>query len=339
VGANPSVAVALENVRRELNLPAIAHHHDFYWERGDDKTLTCKAAIEVAQNYLPPVDANIRHVVINSLAQTELLKRKGVKARIVPNIFDFEAPPWKKDEYNKDFRVAIGLQENDLCILLATRIVPRKGIELAIDVTHEIAARRNRLEENGLFNGRPFTQENRIILVLAGYARDDDTGAYVRKLKEKAAADGVELLFIEEWVASERSRVNGHKIYSLWDAYVFADLVTYPSLWEGWGNQFLEAVRAELPIVLFEYPVYRADIHDKGFEVISLGTEVAGRDSAGLARVPDMTIQKAAGQALNVLKDPVARQRMVQTNLELGRRYYSMKTLRKFLKDEINNEQ
>jgi len=337
VGASPSAAVALENVRRELKLPAIAHHHDFYWERGDGKTLTCAAAIEVAENYLPPVDTNIRHVVINSLAQAELQKRKGVKARIIPNIFDFEAPPWKKDEYNRGFRADIGLQENDLLILQATRIVPRKGIELAIDVTRAIAAQQHKLEESGLFDGRPFTPDSRIVLVLAGYARDDDTGAYVRKLKERASADSVELLFIEEWIASERGSTNAHKIFSLWDAYVFADLVTYPSLWEGWGNQFLEAVRAELPIVLFEYPVYRADIQDKGFEVISLGAELIGRDPAGLARVSDAVITRAADEVLKMLTDLAARQTMVQKNLELGKRYYSMNTLRKFLEEEIQS--
>jgi hypothetical protein len=52
-----------------------------------------------------------------------------------------------------------------------------------------------------------------------------------------------------------------------------------------------------------------------------------------------MTIQKAAGQALNVLKDPVARQRMVKKNLKLGQRYYSLNTLRSILENEINNEQ
>jgi len=335
VGKSPSLAIALENIRRELNLPAIAHHHDFYWERGDDKTLTCTAAIEVAKNYLPPIDANIRHVVINSLAQAELMKRKGVKARAVPNIFDFEAPSWEKDEYNREFRAAIGLQENDLLILQATRIVPRKGIELAIDVTREIAIQRHKLDENGLFDGRPFSQDSRIVLVLAGYARDDETGVYVRKLKEKALTEGVELLFIEERIASERGSTNAHKIYSLWDAYVFSDLVTYPSLWEGWGNQFLEAVRAELPIVLFEYPVYRADIRDKGFEVISLGAEVAGHDSAGLVQVQEAIIQRTADEALSVLTDSVMRQRMVKKNLALGQHYYSMNTLRNFLEEEI----
>ena len=43
-----------------------------------------------------------------------------------------------------------------------------------------------------------------------------------------------------------------------------SDFVTYPSLWEGWGNQLLEALRARLPLMLFEYPVYQADIKSKG---------------------------------------------------------------------------
>ncbi|NOY99462.1 MAG: glycosyltransferase family 4 protein [Chloroflexi bacterium] len=336
VGTNPGVAVALEKVRREFDLPALAHHHDFYWERGDDRTLTCAAAAELAENYLPPRDPKIRHVVINSLAQANLAERKGVAATIIPNVFDFDAPAWEKDEYNKDFREAIGLTDSDLLILQATRVVARKGIELAIDLTKAIAARRRSLEATGLHDGRPFTAENRIVLVLAGYTRDDVAGEYVSKLKEKAEAEGVELLFIEEWIANEREVIAGRKIYTLWDSYVFADLVTYPSLWEGWGNQFLEAVRAELPIVIFEYPVYRADIGDKGFAVISLGFQIQRRDTAGLVQVPAEVIERAADQAVEILTNCKLHQKTVHKNLELGRRYYSMDVLRKLLEEELS---
>ncbi len=319
VGASPGVAVALEKIRQEFDLPAIAHHHDFYWERGDDKTLTCEAAVEVAEMYLPPTDPKIRHIVINSLAQKALKERKNVDARIVPNIFDFDAPGWSKDAYNKDFRAAIGLNDEDWLILQATRIVERKGIELAFDVVAEMSKKRR----------------ERIVLVLAGYARDDASGTYVQRLQEKADRLNVELLFIEEWIDHERGSVNGHKVYSLWDAYVFADLVSYPSLWEGWGNQFLEAVRAELPIMIFEYPVYRADIAEKGFDVVSLGAEVTGYDEAGLARVKPEIIASAANDAIDVLTNAPLRQKIVQKNLELGRRNYSIHTLRKILEEEF----
>jgi glycosyltransferase involved in cell wall biosynthesis len=133
VAANPPVSIALARVMRNLQLPALAHNHDFYWERTDGVALTCATAIELADKYLPPRDPLARHVVINSLAQRELLERKGIESTVVPNVFDFDAPPWQPDDYNRDLRARIGLRENDLFILQATRIVARKGIELAVD--------------------------------------------------------------------------------------------------------------------------------------------------------------------------------------------------------------
>jgi glycosyltransferase involved in cell wall biosynthesis len=48
------------------------------------------------------------------------------------------------------------------------------------------------------------------------------------------------------------------------------DLVVYPTGWEGFGNQLIEAFAAGLPSIVFEYPVYREDIGPKGFEIVSL---------------------------------------------------------------------
>ena len=166
VAANPAVAKALETVRREYDLPAISHNHDFYWERVGGLSLTCAPAIELMDKYLPPHDPSIKHAVINSLAQIELKERKGIPSLIVPNVFDFETPPWEVDDYNSDLRSEIGLKKNDLVILQATRIVSRKGIELAIDFTRALNTleRRELLVENGLFDGRKFTKNNRIVL-------------------------------------------------------------------------------------------------------------------------------------------------------------------------------
>ncbi len=333
VAASPPVAIALERVRRSLGLPTVAHNHDFYWERTDGVALTSAAAVELADKYLPPRDPRITHVVINSLAQRELAERKGVQARIVPNVFEFESPGWGRDDYNQDFRERIGLGPNDLLILQATRIVPRKGIELAIDFVKALnaPARRALLQERGLYDGRPFTQESRIVLVLAGYAQDDVTGLYPAKLRRKAEREGVEALFIEEQVASRRQHRDGHKLYSLWDTYVFADLVTYPSLWEGWGNQLLEAIYARVPVMLFEYPVYQADIKEKGLRVISLGNQIQGRDEEGLVQVAQETVERAADQAVDLLTRGELRRDVVEHNFGVGLQHYSMKALRGYL--------
>ncbi len=333
VAANPPVGIALARVMRDLQLPALAHHHDFYWERTGRVALTCATAIELADKGLPPRDPLARHVVINSLAQRELVERKGIESTVVPNVFDFDAPDWQPDAYNRDFRARIGLRENDLLILQATRIVPRKGIELAVDFVKALDTQKRRtiLKERGLYDGRPFDDDGRIVLVLAGYARDDVTGSCLGRLKQKIERAGIDALFIEDVVGGRRQTRDGQKVYSLWDTCVFADFVTYPSLWEGWGNQFLEALRARLPLMLFEYPVYRADIGDKGFRVVSLGAEIQGYDDWGLVQVAPRVVEAAADQAVELLTDARLYQETVEHNFRLGRQHYSLESLRGYL--------
>jgi glycosyltransferase involved in cell wall biosynthesis len=268
-----------------------------------------------------------------------LADRKGITSRVVPNVFDFDAPPWKEDEYNQDFREGIGLGENDIMVLQATRIVPRKAIELAIDFVEALGhpERRNRLKERGLYDGRTFDESNRIVLVLVGYARDDQTNAYLARLMGKIDDLGIDVLHIDNMVAGNRCMVDGEKIYSLWDTYVTADFVTYPSIWEGWGNQFLEAVFARLPLMLFEYPVYRADIKDNGFRVISIGDEMVGRDEQGLVQVSPRIIESAADKAVELLTDADLRLRTVEHNLDICKEHYSLKTLERHLDHLIGN--
>ena len=330
VAANPAVAPALARVGREFGLHTLAHNHDFYWERVDGVALTCAPAVELADKYLPPRDSLFKHTVINSLAQHELAARKGIQSTVIPNVFDFTAPDWIIDDYNQDFRARIGLSENDICVLQATRIVPRKGIELAIDFVQAMGSpeRRQILEQRGLYDGRPFTNEDRIVFVLAGYAQDDSTGRYLSLLQEKIIETGIDALFIGDMVDEKRLQTNGEKIYSLWDTYVFADFVTYPSLWEGWGNQLLEALRARLPFLLFEYPVYVEDIQEKGFRSVSLGSEILGRDTQGLARVSQEVVENAADEAIELLTNPTFRKETVDQNFDLARESYSLAALR-----------
>ncbi|NOZ49032.1 MAG: glycosyltransferase family 4 protein [Chloroflexi bacterium] len=334
VAVNPAVAIAVTRVMRDLKLPALAHNHDFYWERVGGIRLTCSTAVELADKYIPPHDESVRHVVINSLAQRELAERKGVHARVVPNVFDFAAPPWQPDAYNADFRQRIGLRHQDVMILQATRVVARKGIELAVDLVQALDSPHHRaqLRRAGLYDGRAFDEDSRIVLVLAGYVRDDVSGAYVQRLKQKIKQAGIDVLFIGDLIDHERRQVGDEKVYSLWDAYVYADFVTYPSWWEGWGNQLLEAVRAQLPIALFEYPVYVADIKDAGFRVVSFGDQIQGEDSQGLIQVSADIITAAAEQVVELLVDARLRQEIVEHNFRIADSYYSLPALREHLR-------
>ena len=333
VAMNIPAAMALEEVRQELGLRAIAHHHDFYWEKKVAPNREDPLAAGILDQYLPPRSAAIQHVVINSLAQASLAKCKQLPAVVIPNVFDFDSPDWQVDDYNADLRQAVGLEAGDVCVLQATRIIPRKGIELAIDLVAALneAPRRKILATRGLADGRRFGADNKIVLVLAGYDRDDPTGTYLQRLKEKAAGLGVDLRHINAIIGPQRERKAGVKVYSLWDSYTLADLVTYPSLWEGWGNQLLEAFRAKAPVALFEYPVYLADICSKGFDVVSLGSEIARRDRLDLVEISTKILQGAADQCVELLTQAVRRDQAVELNYTIAERNYSYGRLKDHL--------
>ncbi|MGD8398099.1 MAG: glycosyltransferase family 4 protein [Anaerolineae bacterium] len=337
VAVNPAASVAIGRLVQDLGIPTLGHHHDFYWEREDGIALTCGTAIEVADRYLPPRGHHIEHIVINSIAQRELAERKGIPSTVVPNVFDFASAPWIVDDYNRDLRERIGLRPNDVMVLQATRIIPRKGIEIAVDLVRalDMPERRARLRARGLYDGRPFDDDSRIVLVLAGYARDDLTGGYLQRLKHKLERSDIDAIFIEEMVAADRQMDDGEKIYSLWDTYVHADFVTYPSFYEGWGNQLLETLRARLPFALFEYPVYRADIAHADLRVVSLGSKVKNLDDLGLVQVEPEIIDLAADEAVQLLTDKDLRRAVVDHNFEAGRRHYSLGALRRYLSDLV----
>jgi glycosyltransferase involved in cell wall biosynthesis len=325
---NLAAAIAFSRVVRAKGIPAVGHHHDFFWEWFRDSRPSCQAVSRLVEEVLPPKGEGIKHLVINKIAQGQLQRRRELPAQVVPNVFDFSSPRWEVDDYSRDFRDRIGVDERDVLVLQATRVVTRKGIELAIDLVAELSQPRylSQLRRAGLYDGRPFGPRSRIVLVLAGYS-EDPSGEYLERLKRKAEAAGIEIRYISELVRAKRTYEDGEKRYSLWDCYAHADLVTYPSYWEGWGNQFLEAVFARLPLVMFEYPVYKTDIKGKGFRVISLGDKIAGRDELGLVRVDREALCRAAQGAVQALTAPSERQRMVEHNFRLGQEHYSLESL------------
>ncbi|MBU4602557.1 glycosyltransferase, partial [bacterium] len=225
----------------------------------------------------------------------------------------------------------LGIKDNDILMLQATRVTNRKAIELAIDVVGEMQKEENRkiLEEAKLYNGESFKEDSRIVLVLAGMIETVDD--YVERLKTRAKESNVELLFVNNLVEHSRCVRNNNKVYSLWDTYVFADIVTYPSIQEGWGNQFLEGLFAKKPMLVFEYDVYKEDIKRKGFKVISLGDRYE-LDEYGLAKVDKKIIKRAAGECIKLLIDKDYREKMVEENFQLGREFFSLKSLKEKLK-------
>ena len=129
----------------------------------------------------------------------------------------------------------------------------------------------------------------------------------------------VNTVFVSDIINDQRGYTkNGKKIYTLNDVYPHADLITYPSNIEGFGNAFLEAIYFRKPIVVNTYSIYTYDIKPKGFSVI----EIDGF-------VTDETVLKTK----KVLTDQKLCKKMVDRNYEIGKQYFSYAVLKMKLKN------
>lgn len=290
---NIPLGLALTELIAETGLPTIAHHHDFYWERQ-------RYLVNGVEDYLamafPPRLPSIHHVVINSLAATQLSLRTGLTAMLIPNVMDFDRPPAPSDEYTSDLRSALGMESHERLILQPTRVVQRKGIEHAIELVKrlDVPAR-----------------------LIISHASGDERDDYEQRVREYARLLDVKVNFVSDIIHQRRGQTDdGRKIYALADVFQQADLVTYPSSIEGFGNAFLEAVYFGKPIVVNNYSIYAVDIAPKGFRVIEFD-----------GYITDDTVQETR----RVLSDPTLARAMVEHNYQLGRRYYSYAMLERHL--------
>lgn len=290
---NVPLGLALTDLIAETEMPVIAHHHDFVWER---ERYTVNAAEDYLQAAFPPAMPSIHHVVINSFGAKQLALRTGMRSTLVPNVMDFDNPPPEPDDYTHDLRASLGLESSEVLLLQPTRVVPRKRIERAIELAHWL--------------------EMPCALVVS-HGSGDEGDEYGTYLKEYAEVMGVRAVFAAGVFAHQRDRAaDGRKVYSLADGYQRADLVTYPSSVEGFGNAFLEAIYYRRPLMMSSYEIFKTDIRPKGFRVISFG-EFIDRETVRHARA--------------VLSDPSKARKMVEHNYALGRKFYSHTVLRKRL--------
>ncbi len=290
------LALAITEFLAETQMPAIAHHHDFHWER-------TRYAINSVMDYLemafPPTMPNIRHTVINRAAQEQLSLRKGISSMLIPNVFDFANPPPQTDDYARDVREQIGLRPDDVFILQPTRIVPRKGIEHAIKLVGML--------------GNP----DKYKLVISHDAGDEGY-EYETLIKDLAREENVDLRLISDRIGDVRQfDAEGQKIYTLWDLYPHADLVTYPSTYEGFGNALLEAIYFKVPLVVNRYSIFIQDIEPKGFNLVVIDGFIT---------------KETVNEVRHVLDNPKARQKMVDYNYRVARQYYSYRLLRRCLR-------
>ena len=294
---NIPLGLAITETLIETGMSAIAHHHDFYWERD---RFTINAAWDYLNMAFPPNLPSLEHRVINSFASEQLSLRTGISAKISPNIMDFENPPPPIDDYASDVRQTLGIEDDEIFVLQPTRIVKRKGIEHAIELVHGLGMKAK---------------------LVISHSSGDEGYDYEQRLREYTKLMQVNTIFASDFVNEERRyNEDGSKVYTLSDIYPHADLVTYPSTFEGFGNAFLEAIYFRKPIVVNTYSIYTKDIKPKGFSVIELDGYVT---------------QAAVDHAKEVLSNPELCRRMVDENYEIGKRFFSYAVLRGRIKSYV----
>ena len=288
---NIPLGLALAELISDTQIPTIAHHHDFYWERN---RFQANSVAEYLHEFFPPKSSNIRHVVINSIAQDDLLHRRKIGSTIIPNVLDFDNPPPTRHNGFKDFLKSFGLKPSHKTILQPTRIVQRKGIEHAIDLVKRLGGSQYKL--------------------LISHKAGDEGWEYAGRLKNYALDNGVDLRLAQKPIASPwqhaKQGMNGN---SLWNIYIHADFVTFTSLYEGFGNAFLEAIYLNKPLLVNRYATFASDVEPKGFDLVTMDGILTAETVLAVREI---------------LESPRRAAEMVDHNYEIARQHFSYGVLR-----------
>jgi glycosyltransferase involved in cell wall biosynthesis len=166
---------------------------------------------------IPPHRANSLHVTINDHSRVQL-ENRGFDAVTLRNAFNLEPRPGDRAATRAEF----GFAPDDLVLLQPTRAIPRKNIPAAIAFAAELAAR----------------EPARSLRVwITGPAEDGYDGVFARLVAESAVP------------------VRVGRATTAADAYAAADLILFPSTWEGFGNPIIESIAHRRAIAVGNYPV------------------------------------------------------------------------------------
>jgi glycosyltransferase involved in cell wall biosynthesis len=290
---NLPLGLAITEFIAETGYPTIAHHHDFYWER---QRFHVNGVGDYLAAAFPPTLPSVRHVVINSIQAQQIASRFSANARVIPNVMDFESPPPPPDVYTETIRSDFGIAPGEYFFLQPTRVIQRKGIEHAVELVRRLDLPAK---------------------LVISHASGDEGADYEQRVREYAQMLNVIVRFEAEQVQDFRGTTkDGKKIYTLGDIYPQADLVTYPSAIEGFGNAFLEAVYYKRLILVNNYSIYEVDIKPKGFRTVWFDGYIS-----------DGTIKMVH----DVLLNPELAQQWTEENYQLAKRHFSFSVLERRL--------
>lgn len=211
------------------------------------------------------------------------------RAIVVPNTsdipWDWNAIDWENteemvfpepDNYNDSFFEDVGLvaevesrgftMDETRILLQHTRIVPRKKIEVAIDLAFMLDQKYHKCKNRKciavLISGHSGDEQNEYKAYLNDY--------YKQKCEEHPDANVV-MVFGEHCILSHRDIIVDKKYYKFAEIPAIVasagGMGTYFSEIEGYGNNLLEMICYALPVVINRYEVYKTDIEHLDFRL------------------------------------------------------------------------
>jgi len=299
------MGLAIKHTVEKLGIPTITHDHEFAWDRGDRYHSSHPEINRFLEEIFPLRVPNAVHAVINSHAAAVLMEKYGRSSILIPNVMDFNQS-FGAITSNRSLVEQLGFEQNDILLFQITKILRRKGIDIAIRLL-------DALNDAG------------VKLVITGNYPDDAGSAYYNELIDliHELRLGSRVVFAHHLFHSKglSGRVDETR-FSLSDAYAAATACTYFSSYEGFGNAFLEAVLARRPVFVNNYiPVFMQDIGSKGFKTVMIEH--------------GMLTEEAVTEVGDVIYHPVRAKEIAEHNFELGRKYFSYDTLKNKLEEVI----
>ncbi len=219
-------------------------------------------------DFPPRIDGAL-HATINLRSRRELHARGYADAVTIHNFFDLEPPMGDRAATRRQF----GFADGDFVLFQPARAIERKNVPGALRFAHQLSGLQPGLD---------------LRLWISGPA-EDGYEPVLDRIVERA----------EIPVALGRAATAA-------DAYAAADLVVFPSTWEGFGNPIVESIAYRRACAAFPYPVLA--------EIVAAGIRV-------------FSTQQPEGVAKFLAEQPAVRDRYFEANVQRARVSFSLTDL------------
>ncbi|MBW2972515.1 glycosyltransferase family 4 protein [Candidatus Woesearchaeota archaeon] len=248
---NLPLNMALAEIVSDLGIPTISRYHYVPWENPYFSRFDNFPKITAT---MPLQRRNVVHITNTESAKRQLAEKKVV-SKVIPNTMDLDKLS-RVDDYNRDFRQAFGIRDDQLIFLQPTRVKRNKFVERSVKLVAEI---------------NDIMKKDNVLLITGSpvYSR----GNYFEEIVKKIKKMGVNVIFANDRIFLGRHQNPEQKFYSIHDAYIHSDFVIYPNTSDAFGNPVIEAVAYRKPLIVNRFPNL-SEFEEKGFRFVVMDNKV-----------------------------------------------------------------